>query len=166
MGIDIKIFETQLRRYIILYFMLGLIERELRERCVVTLSSLSIEHGHSKWFYVIPVTRENIRALRRALKKNGHRFEGLEQHLSFSFWRHLFDGKNYTTLWVPTLHTIFPSLDAPQSNRSFSQVGNHMARANRIRNRVAHYEIHRDFDFEADKAVLMWIIRKMGGVSV
>ena len=45
-------------------------------------------------------------------------------------------------------------------------MGNHMARANRIRNRVAHYEIHRDFDFEADKAVLMWIIRKMGGVSV
>jgi hypothetical protein len=166
MAVDIRIFETHLRRYVVLYFMLGLIERELRERCLITLSGFSDEKGYSKWFYVIPATKENIRALRKALKKNGFRFEGLEQHLSFSFWRHLFDGKNFTTLWVPTLHTIFPSLEKAQSHRSFSQVSNHMARANKIRNRVAHYEIQKGSDYESDKAVLMWIIRKMGGVSV
>lgn len=165
MTIDLRIFETHLRRYAVLYFMLGLIERELRSRCVITLSMLASEKGYSQWFYVVPATRENIHGLRKALKKNRFQLDGVEGHLTFAFWRHLFDGKNFTTLWLPALFSVFPSVEAPQTNKSFSQVGNHLTRANKIRNRVAHYEIHTDSDYQGEKAVLLWIIQKMGGVS-
>ena len=85
--------------------------------------------------------------------------------MTFSFWRHLFDGKNFTLLWIPALHLIFPSLENPLTKRSFAQVGNHLSRANKIRNRVAHYEIRVNSDYESEKEVLMWIIQKMDGVS-
>ena len=165
MAIDLKIFETHLRRYAVLYFMLGLIECELRVRSMITLSSLASEKGYAEWVQVVPSTKGNIKSIKTAYKKNYLKFDGIEEHMTFSFWRHLFDGKNFTLLWVPALHTIFPSLENPLTKKSFAQVGNHLSRANRIRNRVAHYEIRVNSDYEGEKEVLMWIIQKMDGVS-
>jgi hypothetical protein len=165
MAIDLKIFETHLRRYAVLYFMLGLIERELRVRSMITLSGLASEKGYAEWVHVVPSTKGNIKSINTAFTKNFLKFEGIEEHMTFSFWRHLFDGKNFTLLWVPALHSIFPSLENPLTKKSFAQVGNHLTKANRIRNRVAHYEIRVDSDYEGEKEVLMWIIRKMDGVS-
>ena len=165
MAIDLRIFETHLRRYAILYFMLGLIERELRVRSMITLSSLASEKGYSEWVHVVPQTKGNIKSIKTAHKKNYLKFDGIEEHMTFSFWRHLFDGKNFTLLWIPALHLIFPSLENPLTKRSFAQVGNHLSRANKIRNRVAHYEIRVNSDYESEKEVLMWIIQKMDGVS-
>ena len=165
MVIDLKLFETHLRRYVVLYYMLGLIERELRTRSMITLSSLAAEKGYGEWVYVVPATKRNIQSMRVAFKKNSYQIDGIEEHLTFSFWRHLFDGKNYTSLWIPALHQIFTGLDNPLQKRSYAQVGNHMTKANRIRNRVAHYEIKKSSDYEKEKSILLWLIQKMGGVS-
>ena len=158
-------FENQLRIYVVLYFMLGLIETRLRTRIVITLSSFAFEKGYLEWIYVVPATRGNIRSMRKAFKKNKFSFDGIEKHLTFSFWRHLFDGKNYTSLWVPALYLVFPSLSNPLQERSSRQVGNQMAKANSIRNRVAHYEFHSLAQYESDKAVLLWLMNAMEGVS-
>ena len=151
--------------YATLYFILGLIEIELRQRIVIAMSSLSAEKGYGEWVYVIPATKRNIQSMRVAFKKNSFQIDGIEEHLTFSFWRHLFDGKNYTSLWIPALHQIFTGLDNPLQKRSYAQVGNHMTKANRIRNRVAHYEIKKSSDYEKEKSILLWLIQKMGGVS-
>jgi hypothetical protein len=165
MVIDLKLFETHLRRYVVLYYMLGLIERELRTRSMITLSSLAAEKGYAEWVFVVPATRRNIQSMRVAFKKNSFQIDGIEEHLTFSFWRHLFDGKNYTILWIPALHQIFPGLDNPLQKRSYAQVGNYMTKANRIRNRVAHYEMKNSSDYEKEKNILLWLIQKMDGVS-
>ena len=161
-----NLFEVQLRMYATLYFILGLIETELRQRIVIAMSSLSAEKGYGEWLDVVPKTFGNLRSLRIAYKNNQYSWDGVDEFLTFSFWRHLFDGSNYTLLWIPELYTVFPGLENPKSWKSFAQVGNHMARANRIRNMVAHYSFREVTDFQRDKEILIWIIRKMGGVSL
>lgn len=166
MILEIRIYEAQLRRYAILYFILGLIERELRKRVVITLSSLAIEKGYSEWFLTLPQTIEHKRSIQQALKKNKNRIDGIEEYLSFGFWRRIFVGSNYISLWIPALHLVFPPLKHPLEKKSFDRVGNHLYRASQIRNRVAHYDIHGAADFEREKSVLMWLIRAMSGPSL
>jgi hypothetical protein len=160
---DTRIVETQLRRYAVLYFMLGLIEKELRKRVVITLSSLADEKGYSTWFSIIPQTEVLKRSIQKALRRNGKRTEGVEEYLPFSFWRGIFIGSNYIALWIPALHLVFPALVKPLEKRSFDRVGTHLHRASHIRNRVAHYDIREAADFEQEKSVLMWLIRAMAG---
>ena len=159
--LDTRIVETQLRRYAVLYFMLGLIEKELRKRVVITLSSLAREKGYSTWFSIIPPSEILKRSIKKASRKNGHQIEGVEEYLPFGFWRRIFIGSNYITLWIPGLHLIFPALVNPLEKRSFDRVGTHLHRASHIRNRVAHYEIRDPEDFEEEKSVLMWLLRAM-----
>lgn len=154
-------FENQLRIYTNLYFIIGLIESELRNRIVIALGDLASEKGYAEWTSVIPPTFKNLKSISVAFKKNREVWQDFERYLTFSFWRHLFDGSNYTALWIPALHTVFPSLEKPLSWRSFSQVTNHMARANHIRNRIAHYNFHSPSRYESDKEVLMWLLDKM-----
>lgn len=156
-----RIVETQLRRYAVLYFMLGLIEKELRKRVVITLSSLASEKGYSTWFSIIPPTDALKRSIKKALRRNGNQNEGVEEYLPFSFWRGIFIGSNYIALWIPALHLVFPALVNPLEKRSFDRVGTHLYRASYIRNRVAHYDIREAADFEQEKSVLMWLIHAM-----
>ena len=153
--------EFQLRMYANLYFIIGLIETELRVRIMITLSDIAAEKGYSQWTEVVPHSLGNHRSIRRAFKQNRFNWDGVEECFTFSFWRHLFDGRNYTTLWIPGLYQVFPSLENPLSWKSFSQVGNHMARANRIRNRIAHYNFHTSIEYENEKKVLIWLLNKM-----
>lgn len=161
MSLDTRLIETQLRRYAVLYFMLGLIERELRKRVIVTLSSLANERGYSTWFSLIPQTEIIKRSIRKALKRNGNRAEGVEEYLPFGFWRRIFVGSTYISLWIPALHLVFSGLMRPLEKRSFDRVGTHLHRASQIRNRVAHYDIREAADFEQEKSVLMWLIHAM-----
>lgn len=85
--LDIRIVETELRRYAVLYFMLGLIEKELRKGVVVTLSRLASEKGYSTWFSIVPSTEVLKRSIKKALRRNGNQTEGVEEYLPFSFWR-------------------------------------------------------------------------------
>lgn len=159
--LDTRIVETQLRRYAVLYFMLGLIEKELRKRVVITLSSLASEKGYPTWFSIIPPTEVLKRSIKKALRRNGNQTEGVEEYCSFGFWRRIFIGSNYIALWIPALHLVFPALVNPLEKRSFDRVGTHLHRASQIRNRVAHYEIRETEDFEQEKSVLMWLICAM-----
>ena len=162
---ETRIFEAQLRRYAILYFMLGLIEKKLRTRVMITLSSFAGEKGYTEWFLVLPQTVEHKRSIHHALRKNRNQTDGIEEYLSFSFWRRLFVGSNYISLWIPALHLVFPSLKDPLEKKSFDRVGNYLYLASQIRNRVAHYDIHGAADFEREKSVLMWLIKAMSGPS-
>lgn len=164
-SLDKRLIETQLHRYAVLYFMLGLIEKELRKRVVITLSSLASDGGYSKWFSLIPQTEIINRNIRKALRRNGNRIEGVEEYLPFGFWRRIFVGSNFISLWIPALHLVFPSLANPLEKRSYDRIGTHLHRASQIRNRVAHYDIREAADFEQEKSVLMWLIRAMGGPS-
>jgi hypothetical protein len=166
MGESKNLFEFQLRMYANLYFIIGVLETCLRTRIVITLSEFSHLRYYSQWIDVVPNTFGNMRSIRQALKKNRNQLSGLEIHLTFSFWRHLFDGGNYTVLWIPCLHKVFPNLDNPLSFKSYAQVGNYLARANHIRNRVAHFNFRQAGEYEGEKEVLFWLIRRLGIESV
>lgn len=160
-SLDTRLIETQLRRYAVLYFMLGLIEKELRKRVVITLSSLACEKGYTTWFSIIPQTEIIKRSIQKALRRNGNRTEGVEEYFPFGFWRRIFVGSNFISLWIPALHLVYPALVNPLEKRSFDRVGTHLHRASQIRNRVAHYDIREAADFEQEKSVLTWLIRAM-----
>ena len=157
-----NLFEFQLRMYANLYFIIGVLETRFRTRIVITLSEFAQLRYYSQWIDVVPNTFGNMRSIRKALKKNRNQLSGLEDHLTFSFWRHLFDGANYTALWIPCLHKVFPNLDHPLSFKSYAQVGNYLARANHIRNRVAHFNFRQAGEYEREKEVLFWLIRRLG----
>lgn len=162
MGESKNLFEFQLRMYANLYFIIGVLETRLRTRIVITLSEFAQLRYYSQWIDVVPNTFGNMRSIRKALKKNRNQLSGLEDHLTFSFWRHLFDGANYTALWIPCLHKVFPNLDDPLSFKSYAQVGNYLARANHIRNRVAHFNFREAGEYEREKEVLFWLIGRLG----
>ena len=60
MGKPKNLFESQLRMYATLYFIIGLIETELRKRIMIALSSLAAEKGYTEWLDVVPKTFGNL----------------------------------------------------------------------------------------------------------
>ena len=52
-------YEIHLRRFVSLYFLVGIIERELRKRVVITLGDFASEFGYLEWLSVIPENYEN-----------------------------------------------------------------------------------------------------------
>ena len=161
-----NLFEFQLRIYANLYFIIGVLETRLRIRIVITLSEFAELKNYSEWTEVVPNSFGNRRSLRKALKKNRNQIIGIENFLTFSFWRHLFDGANYTVLWIPSLHRVFPNLENPLAFKSYAQVGNYLARANQIRNRVAHFNFREAGEYEREKEVLYWLITRLGSEKV
>ncbi|MFM6940656.1 MAG: hypothetical protein ACKOXI_01590 [Candidatus Planktophila sp.] len=159
-------YEIELGRYTALYFLLGVVEHELRARVPMALSDYAFTSGKLEWWESIPQSFENLRSIEKAKKKNGNSSLGFEQHLPFSFWRFLFVGENYLTIWRESLHSIFPRLSEPRSKKSFDRVCNRIYRAYVLRNKVAHYEFHAVQKYENEKNQLLWLIYIMGGPSV
>ena len=158
-------YEFHLRRFVSLYFLIGIIERELRKRVVITLSDLASEFGYLEWLSVIPDNYESRKNISVAIEKNSGDPDGIEKHLPFAFWRRLFMGEHYESLWIPALHQIFPKLNNPLTRETADQVGQRMYKANQIRNRIAHFDIEGAERYETEKKVLMWLINAMGGPS-
>ena len=158
-------YEIHLRRFVSLYFLVGIIERELRKRVVITLGDYASEFGYLEWLSVIPENYENRKNISMAVEKNFGERDGVEKHLPFAFWRRLFIGEHYETLWIPALNQVFPSLNDPLTRESADQVGQRMYKANQIRNRIAHFDIEGAGRYETEKKVLMWLIKAMGGPS-
>jgi hypothetical protein len=158
-------YEDELRRYTVLYFLLGVLEHELRARIPIALSDYAYISGALDWWDTVPQTRQNLNNISRAIRKNGDSPNGFEHHLPFSFWRYIFVGENYTTLWRESLHTIFPRLNQPLEKRSYDQICNRIYRAYVIRNKVAHYEFMAIQKYENEKLHLLWLIKAMGGPS-
>ena len=158
-------YEFHLRRFVSLYFLIGILERELRKRVVITLSDLASEFGYLEWLSVIPDNYESRKNISVAIEKNSGDPDGIEKHLPFAFWRRLFMGEHYESLWIPALHQIFPKLNNPLTRETADQVGQRMYKANQIRNRIAHFDIEGAERYETEKKVLMWLINAMGGPS-
>ena len=158
-------YEFHLRRFVSLYFLIGILERELRKRVVITLSDLASEFGYLEWLSVIPDNYESRKNISMAIEKNSGDPDGIEKHLPFAFWRRLFMGEHYESLWIPALHQIFPKLNNPLTRETADQVGQRMYKANQIRNRIAHFDIEGAERYETEKKVLMWLINAMGGPS-
>ena len=100
--------EFHLRRFVLLYFLIGVIERELRNSdysgciCGAELGYLSLAR-HCSGSY------ENLKNISMALvTKNSGTSDGIERHLPFAFWRRLFIGEYFSSHWVPALHQVFP----------------------------------------------------------
>ena len=163
METNIGIFEEQLKRYVVLYYLLGLIERDIRSRAISTLSNLARQNGYIEWIPVLPNSEQNRETLFKALRKNRGMTEGFESYSPFSFWKNLFKGGNYVSLWLTALHYVFPYIHEPLSKRSFDQVCTKVYLAAQIRNRVAHYTSKGSGTYEKEKAILMWLIRAMHG---
>lgn len=158
-------YEVELKRYVVLYFLLGVVEHEFRARVPIVLSDAAFTLGKLDWWEVLPQTPQNVRSIKRAIEKNGDSAVGFEQKLPFSFWRFIFVGENYLTLWNEYLQGIFPSLERPLEKRSYDQICNRIYRAYELRNKVAHYEFLAVQRFENEKRGLLWLIHAMGGPS-
>ena len=165
MLIDGNFYEFHLRRFVILYFLIGVIERELKSRVPVTLGELAADFGYLEWVDVVPTNFENRKNLSIAQEKNLGSSRGVEHHLPFAFWRRLFAGEYFETLWIPALHKVFPALSNPLQRSSADKVSQRLYKANQIRNRVAHFDIEGAERFDTEKKVLMWLINAMEGPS-
>lgn len=161
----ILFYEVELRRYTVLYFLLGVVEHELRKRIPIALSDYAYISGELDWWETLPQTRQNINYIARAIRKNGNSPFGFEHHLPFGFWRYIFVGEHYSTLWLESLHLIFPQLKNPLEKRTYEQICNRIYRAYTVRNKVAHYEFMALKKYENEKAYLIWLIKVMGGPS-
>lgn len=157
--------EEQLMRYAILFFLLGVIETAIRARVVVTLSDLADSQGKKSWIDVIPNEPDRVQIIKKARKLNSGTDDTIEIFLPFSFWKNLFKGRYFTSLWSLALYRVFPGLTDPLSKRSFDQVCTKMHRASKIRNRVAHFSFKEAGRFEEERMVLIWIIQKLGLTS-
>ena len=133
-------YERHRRKYVSLYFLIGIIERELRKRVVTTLGDFAAGNGYLEWLMMVPESYENTKNISMAREKNDGNDDGLEKHLPFAFWRRLFVGEHFESLWIPALHEVFPALTDPLSRKSADQVGQRLFKANQIRNRVAHFD--------------------------
>ena len=158
-------YEVELKRYAVLYFLLGVVEHELRARVPAVLSDAAFTFGKLDWWEVLPGTIQNNRSIERAIAKNGNSPFGFEHKLPFSFWRFIFVGENFLTLWGDHLSGIFPNLERPLDKRTFDQVCNRIYRAYVLRNKVAHYEFLAVQRFDSEKKKLLWLIDAMGGPS-
>ncbi len=157
------IFETQLRCYATLYYILGILENELRLRVVITLSNHALEKGYAEWFTILVQDKKCAKSIRQVTNNSMNYRGGIAGKLTFGFWTRLFVGRNYSLLWTPALHQVFPALERPLELQSFHRVCTNMFRANQIRNRIAHYEFYETLEFEQEKSVLMWLLDRMYG---
>lgn len=60
-------YEVELKRYAVLYFLLGVVEHELRARVPAVLSDAAFTFGKLDWWEVLPGTIQNIRSIERAI---------------------------------------------------------------------------------------------------
>jgi hypothetical protein len=100
-------YENELKRYTVLYFLLGVVEHELRARIPIALSDYAFTQGQLDWWEPLPQSYQNLISLERAKRKNGFSANGIEQHLPFSFWRFLFVGEHFSTIWSESLYSVF-----------------------------------------------------------
>lgn len=158
-------YEEELKRYTVLYFLLGVVEHEFRARIPTILSDYAYSRAIDNWWEVLPSSYQNRKSIERATKKNGNSLNGFEQHLPFSFWRYIFVGENFPTIWKESLYTIFPNLKNPLAKSSFDRICNRIYLAYQLRNKVAHYELQTQIKFEKEKSRLLWLINMMAGPS-
>jgi hypothetical protein len=151
-----------LSMYLRLYLLLGVIELTLREVIPDTLSKGSKRVSEKTWIDILK--RDKFRAREITELKVGD-LENLTERLSFGFWCRIFVPPNYSQIWLTGLYGAFPSIDSDKSHQRYMQICNHFKRANKIRNRVAHFQVSSFTSIQRDEEVLTELIRLLGASS-
>ncbi len=60
-----NLFEYQLRMYVNLYFIIGVLETRLRKRIVITLSEFATKRNYAEWTKLVPKSFANSRSLQK-----------------------------------------------------------------------------------------------------
>jgi hypothetical protein len=137
------------------YLQIGRLELKLRKVIPFTLNNSKFSQPHQLWHQKIHLTPRSLEVLNRAVSKDS-RYP--EHFLPFSFWRYLLSGRNYAGLWVPNLYQCFPELSSPQTHKTFQTVDIAMNSALRLRNNLAHYQIHKLGNINYSLKRVNWLI--------
>lgn len=165
MEIDDHHYEKVLLHFATLFLLLGVIERRLRVRIPATLSEYGLLINRAPWWLVPPHREVQHLRIQRAIRKNDGLLENFERYLTLRFWREIFRGKCYRTLWIPALHDVFSGLERPLDSRSYGRVAYHLDQAVEIRNRVAHFDETKMKDFKREEEMMLWLVNALGGLS-
>ena len=141
------------------YFLIGLLEVNLRTHVPDALKGGFQRNNSLNWYSNLQLNKQGENSLNLALQINR---KNPENYLPFSFWRYLFSNRNYGTLWLPSLHTLFPGVSAPKTINSFKAVDKNMDTALRLRNNVAHFKITEVRNMRFSQERVKWLLINMG----
>jgi len=165
MEIDDHHYEQVLLHFATLFLLLGVIERRLRIRIPATLREYGLLINKAPWWLVLPYRENQHLRIQRAIQKNDGHLENFERYLTLRFWREIFRGKCYRTLWIPALHEVFPDLEYSLDPRSYGKVAFYLDQAVEIRNRVAHFDETKMTNFKREEEMMLWLVNATGGLS-
>lgn len=141
------------------YFLIGLLEMNLRKQVPLALSKRFEGEETFKWYSGLRLNEQGQKSLNIALQINR---DFPENYLPFSFWRYLLSNKNYGPLWLPTLHTIFLAIESPRKINSFRAVDKNMDTALRLRNNVAHFNMDAAKHMYFSQERVKWLLINLG----
>lgn len=137
------------------YFLIGLLEINLRERIPMALRKYQSNREVLHWYEKLPLNNKGKEALTAAVLINP---ESPEYHLTLPFWRYLFSGRNYGSLWLPVLSEVFPRLLNAKDLSSFRQIDKYFDTALRLRNNVAHYNLSSGQTLQFSQEKVKWLL--------
>ena len=158
--------DEALKRYGKSYLLLGALELIVRNKMTVALSNFAEYKGYPtwhEWFEFSDIKSPYLlRAINKAKAQGSRDGASIESQLPLSFWCYLLISKHYSNLWLPTLHLVFPEIEAPKARKSFHEISEKMGNALDLRNRVAHYNFYKISIIDAEESNLISIISAMG----
>jgi len=140
------------------YLFIGLLEVHLRQRIPLTLGE-NYASGHPHWYSHLPLNERGQKSLTVALQMSRN---SPENYLPLSFWRFLMSNKNYGSLWLPSLHAIFPEISSPKRMDIFRTIDKNMDTALRLRNNVAHFNFDALKNMQYSQERVKWLLINLG----
>lgn len=153
------VYSKELETFSEIYFLLGVIELELRARIP---STLSISNQSTHWFENFEFDTYPNHLLSNALKKTKGIPVGIESKLPFGFWVRLFRSKNFEMIWQGKLNDVFPHLPKPGSKKTYQSLSRRLLRVHKLRNKIAHYELIKLKSESQDVQDLIYLVRALG----
>jgi hypothetical protein len=148
-----------------IYKLLGVIELSLRQLIPTTLGKIITDKPHAHWFEIFEFDTFLNKEFRRALVQNQGTRQNIEETLTFRFWVAMFSSQYYEKIWQKNLIFVFPNIPNPSSKKSNRSLYNRLAKAQKMRNTVAHYKISQLNDLPAERANLEFILFALGSVT-
>lgn len=149
----------KLERYSEIYKLLGVIELELRTRVPNTLSK---PKSTEPWFQYFEFDTYPNYLLKIALKRNSDLINGVESYLPFSFWVRIFRLGNFEKVWQVRMFEIFPNLANPNSLKSYRKISKKLKSAQKVRNKIAHFDLVRISTKSPEFQDLIFLIEALG----
>ncbi|MCX6439964.1 MAG: hypothetical protein NTZ91_01460 [Actinobacteria bacterium] len=140
------------------YLLIGLLEVTLRREIPVTLSKDN-QGEDVHWYSHLPLNERGQNSLNIALQISR---KSPENYLPLSFWRFLLSNKNYGSLWLPSLHRVFPEISSPKRINIFRTIDKNMDTALRLRNNVAHFNLDALKNMHYSQERVKWLLINLG----